>query len=91
MSFQEDNESLASTMDFEFLVSEHSSRDDKAYEELLEVVTHVVARLQIDWPRKQETSKCFKLEDRFLSGGHTMAVCLVGIPWRCCWRTRMAC
>ncbi|XDV32662.1 hypothetical protein PO909_003413 [Leuciscus waleckii] len=49
--------------------SEHSSREKRSVEELLEVVTRAVARLQLDWPREQETPKQSKLEDRFLSGG----------------------
>ncbi|KAI2667000.1 Gag-Pol polyprotein [Labeo rohita] len=49
--------------------SEHSSLGKKSVEELLEVVTRAVARLQLDWPREQETPKHSKLEDRFLSGG----------------------
>lgn len=49
--------------------SEHSSHNDKVHEELLEVVTHAMARLQLDWPQEQETPKRSKLEDRFLSGG----------------------
>ncbi|ROI84191.1 hypothetical protein DPX16_19963 [Anabarilius grahami] len=53
----------------EFAASERSSRDDKAVEELLEVVTRAVARLQLDWPQEKETPKPSKLEDRFLSGG----------------------
>lgn len=28
-----------------------------------------VPRLQLDWPQEQETPKCSKLEDTFLSGG----------------------
>ena len=47
----EDNESLGSGVDYELPTSKHSSCDDKASEELLEVVTHVVAKLQLDWPR----------------------------------------
>ncbi len=46
-----------------------SSRDEKAYEELLEVVTRAVDRLHLDWPQEQETSKRSKLDDRYLSGG----------------------
>lgn len=35
-------------MEFESAASERSSHNDKVYEELLEVATHVVARLQLD-------------------------------------------
>ncbi len=49
--------------------SVRSSRDEKAYEELLEVVTRAVDRLHLDWPQEQEISKCSKLDDRYLSGG----------------------
>lgn len=38
-----------------------------AYEELLEVVTHAVAKLNIDWPsEKQEALQKSKLDERFL-------------------------
>lgn len=47
--------SLGSVLDYELPTSEHSSRDNKAVEKLLEVVTSGVARLQLDWPREQET------------------------------------
>ncbi len=46
-----------------------SSRDEKDYEGLLEVVTRAVDRLHLDWPQEQETSKRSKLDDRYLSGG----------------------
>ncbi len=46
-----------------------SSHDEKAYEELLEVVTRAVDRLHLDWPQEQETFKRSKLDDRYLSGG----------------------
>ncbi len=36
-------------METESATSEHSSRDDKVFEELLEVVTNAVARLNLDW------------------------------------------
>ncbi len=36
---------------------------------VLEVVTRAVDRLHLDWPQEQETSKCSKLDDRYLSGG----------------------
>ncbi|MCJ8744065.1 hypothetical protein PDJAM_G00102090, partial [Pangasius djambal] len=49
--------------------SERSSRDDRAFEELLEVVTNAVARLKLDWPQEQENPRHSKLDDRFLSGG----------------------
>ncbi|KAI2649994.1 ORF V: Enzymatic polyprotein [Labeo rohita] len=66
----EDTASLASAeIDIESATSERSSRNDKAYEELLEVVTRAVDRLKLDWPQKQETLKRSKLDDRFLSGG----------------------
>ncbi len=48
---------------------ERSSRDDKAFRELLEVVTNPVARLKLDWPQEQENPRHSKLDDRFLSGG----------------------
>lgn len=41
------------------------AHDDKALEELI----RAVARLQLDWPQKQETPKRTNLEDRILSGG----------------------
>ncbi|ROL53168.1 hypothetical protein DPX16_23787 [Anabarilius grahami] len=50
----------------EFAASERSSRDDKAVEELLEVVTRAVARLKLDWPQEKETPKPSKLEDRVI-------------------------
>jgi hypothetical protein len=53
----------------ESAASERSSRDDRAYEELLEVVTRAVERLNLDWPQEHETPKRSKLDDRFLSGG----------------------
>lgn len=53
-------------MDVEFAGSEHCSSNDKV---LLEVVTCAVARLQLDWPRQQETPKRSKWMDRFLSSG----------------------
>ncbi|KAI2655571.1 Transposon Ty3-I Gag-Pol polyprotein [Labeo rohita] len=66
----EDTSSLASAeIDLESATSERSSRDDKAYEELLGVVTRAVDRLKLDWPQEQETLKRSKLDDRFLSGG----------------------
>lgn len=40
-------------MDFEKATSKRSSRDDEAHE-LLKVVTHAVARLQLDWPQEKE-------------------------------------
>lgn len=47
----EDNESLVSVgLECEFATSEDSSHLDKAQElQLLEVVTHAVAGLQLDW------------------------------------------
>lgn len=63
-----DDESLGSA-DFEQPTSVRSSHDDKSVEELLEVVTCAMARLQLDWLREQVTPKRSKLEDRFLSGG----------------------
>ncbi len=33
------------------------------------MVTRAVDRLKLDWPQEQETLKCSKLDDRFLSGG----------------------
>ncbi len=60
--------SLASG-EVESATSVRSSRDEKAYEELLEVVTRAVDRLHLDWPQEQETSKLSKLDDRYLSGG----------------------
>lgn len=56
-------------MEFESAASEHSSRGDKVYKELLEVETHVVARLQLDWPQEQENPRLSKLDDRFRLGG----------------------
>ena len=64
---EEDDISLESSGDEQ--ASERSSRERKSVEELLEVVTRAVDRLQLDWPRDQETPKRSKLEDRFLSGG----------------------
>ncbi len=64
----EDTSSHASA-EMESATSERSSRDDRAYEELLEVVTRAVARLKLDWPQEHETPKRSKLDDRFLSGG----------------------
>ncbi len=64
----EDTSSHAS-VEMESATSERSSRDDRAYEELLEVVTRAVARLNLDWPQEHETPKRSKLDDRFLSGG----------------------
>ncbi|XP_073721072.1 uncharacterized protein [Misgurnus anguillicaudatus] len=62
----DDDFSLGSA-DFDKPASERSSRDHGSVEELLEVVTRAVARLQIDWPREPETPKRSKLGDRFLS------------------------
>ncbi len=64
----EETSSLASG-EVESATSERSSRDEKAYEELLELVTRTVDRLHLDWPQEQETSKRSKLDDRYLSGG----------------------
>ncbi len=64
----EDTSSHASA-EMESATSERSSRDDRAYEELLEVVTRAVARLKLDWLQEHETPKRSKLDDRFLSGG----------------------
>ncbi len=64
----DETSSLASG-EVESATSVRSSRDEKAYEELLEVVTRAVDRLHLDWPQEQETSKCSKLDDRYLSGG----------------------
>ncbi len=64
----EDTSSHASA-EMESATSERSSRDDRAYEELLEVVTQAVDRLKLDWPQEHETPKRSKLDDRFLSGG----------------------
>lgn len=62
--------SLASgNMDIESTASECSSRDDKSFGELLEVVTYTVARLKLNWPQEQENPRHSKLVDRFLSGG----------------------
>lgn len=55
-------------MEIERTTSNHTSYEDKVYEELLEVVTWAVARLKLDWPQEQETSKPPKLGDSFLSG-----------------------
>ncbi len=64
--------SLASgEIETECAASERSSLDDKAFEELLEVVTNADARLKLDWPQEQEKTWHSKLEDRFLSGGQT--------------------
>ncbi len=63
-----DTSSLASA-EIESPTSERATRNDKAYEELLEVVTRAVGRLKLDWPQEQETLKRLKLDDRFLSGG----------------------
>ncbi|KAI2653826.1 Gag-Pol polyprotein [Labeo rohita] len=49
--------------------SGRSSRDNRAFEELLEVVSHSVARLKLDWPQEQENPRHSKLDDRFLLGG----------------------
>ncbi len=65
----DETSSLASG-EVESATSVHSSRDEKAYEELLEVVTRAVDRLHLDWPQEQETSKrSTQLDDRYLSGG----------------------
>lgn len=43
-----------------------------AYEELLEVVTHAVAKLNISWPcERQEAHKKSKLDERFFQAGRT--------------------
>ncbi len=64
--------SLASgEIETECAASERSTLDDKAFEELLEVVTNADARLKLDWPQEQEKTWHSKLEDRFLSGGQT--------------------
>lgn len=55
--------------EMESATSERSSRDDRAYEELLEVVTRAADRLKLNWPHEHETPKRSKLDDRFLSGG----------------------
>ena len=60
----EETSSLAS-VEMESGTSERSSRDDRAYEELLEVVTRAVDRLKLDWPQEHETPKRSKLGDRF--------------------------
>ncbi len=64
----DETSSLASG-EVESATSVHSSSDEKAYEELLEVVTRAVDRLHLDWPQEQETSKRSKLDDRYLSDG----------------------
>ncbi len=64
-----DETSSFASGEVESATSVRSSRDEKAYEELLEVVTRAVDRLHLDWPQEQETSKCSKLDDRYLSGG----------------------
>lgn len=56
-------------MEFECAASEHSSCDDRSYDELFEVVTRTVDSLQLDWPQEKETTRRSKLHDRFLSGG----------------------
>lgn len=56
-------------MEFECSDSEHSSCDDRSYNELLDVVTCAVASLQLDWPQEKETTRRSKLHNRFLSGG----------------------
>lgn len=61
----EDTSSLASA-EIKSATSERSSHDDKAYQELLEVVTRAVERLKLDWPQEQEAPKHSKLDDRFL-------------------------
>lgn len=55
-------------MDFECTASERSSRDERSYNELLEVVS-----LHLDWPQEQVTPRRYKLDDRFLSGGQREA------------------
>lgn len=60
---------LSGNMETERAASEHSSHNDKVFEELLEVVTNAVARLKLDCPQEQENPRHSKLYDRFLSGG----------------------
>ncbi|CAM4535133.1 unnamed protein product [Leuciscus chuanchicus] len=56
-------------MEFECASSEHSSCDDRSYDELLKVVTRTGDSLQLDWPQEQEIPRRSKLDDSFLSGG----------------------
>ncbi len=73
LALSPDHEAIASVSQAHFGVSseqaDESSRDEKDYEGLLEVVTRAVDRLHLDWPQEQETSKRSKLDDRYLSGG----------------------
>ncbi len=60
---------VSGDMETESTTSERSSSDDKAFEELLEVVTHTVARLKLNWPQEQENLRHSNLEIRFQLGG----------------------
>ncbi len=40
-------------------IESDGSHNDKAFEELLEMVTCVVSRLKLDWPQEQETRHRF--------------------------------
>lgn len=44
---------VSEELEFEIASSERSSRDDKAYEELLKMVTHTVAMLQLGHRNKR--------------------------------------
>ncbi|KAI2642464.1 Lamina-associated polypeptide 2, isoform alpha [Labeo rohita] len=74
----EDARGFSCFLETESATSERSSRDDRAFEELLEVVSHKVARLKLDWPQEQENPRHSKLDDRFLSDGQGRdpSVCL---------------
>ncbi len=49
-SEQANDTSSNASAEMESATSEPSSRDDRAYEELLEVLTRAVDRLKLDWP-----------------------------------------
>lgn len=66
----EDSASLASAeMEFEMEPLPCAPHVMIKHKEILEVVSHAVARLQLDWPQEQETPKRSNLDDRFLSVG----------------------
>ena len=62
-------EEFSSLASMEVASSQRSSSADRAFEELLEVITRAAERLHIDWPQQRDSPKRSRLNDRCLSGG----------------------
>ncbi len=72
-------------------VDEDSPPQSPQYEELLEVVTRGVAKLNIDWPAKKQTKLQKSKLDELSAGKATTSMVSVCTLWLCYRHTKPTC